>query len=92
MVTGGEDRAVKVWDVNHGRELLTLTGHTRRVTDVGFTGDGRAVYSATGHRYTGSMELNMMIAEMSIPAEVRVWGGDRPDTPASPTAPFTRGR
>src|SRR5262249_45990241 len=40
------DRTVKVWDATTGQELLTLRGHTGRVSGVGYSPDGHRIASA----------------------------------------------
>jgi WD40 repeat protein len=39
------DCSLKVWDLEAGRELLTLVGHSERVKDVAVTPDGRRAVS-----------------------------------------------
>jgi WD40 repeat protein len=48
LATGCNDRAVRIWDVETGKEVFKFTGHSVRVTDVCFSPDGRAVASAGG--------------------------------------------
>jgi WD40 repeat protein/tRNA A-37 threonylcarbamoyl transferase component Bud32 len=45
LLTGCEDKAVRLWDVRSGRELRRLTGHAEAVTSVAFSGDGRLAFS-----------------------------------------------
>jgi WD40 repeat protein len=46
IATGSSDRLVKLWDVNTGRELRTLTGHQDSVGAIAFSPDSRII--ATG--------------------------------------------
>jgi WD40 repeat protein/serine/threonine protein kinase len=48
LATGGEDNTVKIWDVQDGRELDTLRGHTGEVYTLAFSPDGRHVASGGG--------------------------------------------
>jgi WD40 repeat protein/serine/threonine protein kinase len=48
LATGCNDRIVRIWDVETGKEVFTFPGHSVRVTDVCFSPDGRAVVSAGG--------------------------------------------
>src|SRR5262245_55856233 len=40
LASGGDDRAVILWDPVAGRERLSLTGHADRVVDLAFNSDG----------------------------------------------------
>jgi WD40 repeat protein len=46
VVSGGEDRVVTLWDLDHGRKEAVLTGHGTRVTGVSFSSDGAQLGSA----------------------------------------------
>ena len=46
-VSASEDKTLKVWDLESGRELCTLTGHSDVVLGVAVTPDGRRVVSAS---------------------------------------------
>jgi hypothetical protein len=39
LASGSYDRTVKLWDVNTGQELMTLSGHTQRITGIAFRRD-----------------------------------------------------
>lgn len=47
LVSGGQDREIHVWDVEHGRALATLPGPTGDTHLVAFTPDGRRVLSGS---------------------------------------------
>ena len=42
-----EDKTLKVWDVESGRELRTLQGHSGKVNGVAVSADGRRAVSAS---------------------------------------------
>jgi WD40 repeat protein len=65
---------VTLWDVASGREVLTLTGHTRTVTTLQFTPDGQRLITATGLGLW-DMVLGDLPAEAFFPAQVKVWDG-----------------
>lgn len=46
LATAGEDRIIRVWQVNTSKESLTLKGHTGRVMGVAFSPDGHYLASA----------------------------------------------
>jgi WD40 repeat protein len=48
LVTGSDDENVKVWDVTTGQEVLTLSGHSRPISGVAFSRDGRRLVSSCG--------------------------------------------
>ncbi|MGO9506546.1 MAG: protein kinase domain-containing protein [Mycobacterium sp.] len=45
VVSGGQDQTVRVWDLANGACLHTLSGHTRWVTSVAVSADGRVAVS-----------------------------------------------
>ena len=42
---GSEDNTIKLWDLEQGRELLTLTGHSGSIKSVAITPDCRRAVS-----------------------------------------------
>jgi WD40 repeat protein/serine/threonine protein kinase len=48
LVTGCNDRAARIWDLETRKVIFTFPGHKERVTDVDFSPDGRAVVTVGG--------------------------------------------
>jgi WD40 repeat protein len=48
IVSGSEDRTVKVWELESGRLLRSLEGHTDDVNAVAVSPDGRFIVSGSG--------------------------------------------
>ena len=53
MLSGSEDKTVKVWDTATGREILTLRGHRGLVLSVAFSPDGQRILTAGGEWGSG---------------------------------------
>ena len=47
VISASDDKTLKVWDLESGRELATLEGHASRVVACVATPDGRRVVSAS---------------------------------------------
>ena len=47
IVSGSDDKTVKVWDAASGRLLRSLDGHTDRVRAVALSPDGRTIVSGS---------------------------------------------
>ena len=45
IVSGSDDKTLKVWDAATGQETLTLKGHTDAVRSVAFSPDGKRIVS-----------------------------------------------
>jgi WD40 repeat protein len=50
LMSAGDDRAVKIWDVPTGREVLQLHGHIDNCSGLAFRPDGRQLASASYDR------------------------------------------
>ncbi|KAF8664862.1 hypothetical protein AX14_006690, partial [Amanita brunnescens Koide BX004] len=47
IVSGSEDKSVRVWDASTGEELKTLYGHSDYVRSVAFSSDGTRIVSGS---------------------------------------------
>ncbi len=50
LASGSWDKTVKLWNVNTGKEICTLTGHQLQVTSVAFSPQGQMLASASFDR------------------------------------------
>jgi WD40 repeat protein len=51
LASGSEDKTIKIWEFNSGRELKTLNGHQSYVYQVLFTSNGKQLVSASRDRH-----------------------------------------
>ena len=58
LVTGGEDKTVRVWDVTSGKQLRSFQGHMTQVTAVAARGDGKQIASASEDGAIRMWDLN----------------------------------
>ena len=47
IVSGSDDRSVRVWDASSGEELKRMEGHTSHVQSVAFSPDGKWIVSGS---------------------------------------------
>jgi hypothetical protein len=47
LFSGSEDRTIKVWDLEAGKEILTLRGHTGEVLSLPLSGYGKRLVSGS---------------------------------------------
>jgi WD40 repeat protein len=88
LVTGSEDRTIKLWDTATGEEVFTLRGHTSGVFSVAFSPDGRRIAS-------GSVDRTVRVWDTSPPTAgvlLRREAESRGNVPELPANPFASGR
>ncbi|WP_197446453.1 serine/threonine-protein kinase [Tautonia plasticadhaerens] len=86
LVTGSEDKTIKLWDTTTGEEVFTLRGHTAGVICVAFSPDGRRIAS-------GSWDQTVRVWDTSPPkadARSRRGAESRVKVPEFPADPFAR--
>src|SRR5205823_3881290 len=49
-ISGGNDKTVRLWDAEAGREKKRLTGHENAVITVGFAAQGRLLSASSRYR------------------------------------------
>ncbi|MHC4504200.1 MAG: WD40 repeat domain-containing protein, partial [Planctomycetota bacterium] len=75
VLSGGEDNALRLWELRTGREALCLWGHTREVAQVLFLPGGKTAVSVSpnGHRSVRVWDLEK--GEQRRAAKVKLGGG-----------------
>ena len=58
LVTAGDDKTVRVWEVSTGKSLRSFQGHMTKTTAVAVRGDGRQVASASDDGAVRVWDLN----------------------------------
>jgi len=64
IVSGSDDKSVRVWDASTGSELKELKGHTNWVTSVAFSPDGK-------HIVSGSRDKSVRVWDASTGSELK---------------------
>jgi WD40 repeat protein len=73
LVTGGTDRAVRVWEVVTGKEVLRRDGHEGSVSSVAFGAGGRTVFSCSGEALAYLWDLRPAPASTARPSPEALW-------------------
>ncbi len=66
VLSGGQDKTLKLWEVSTGREVRTFAGHLKQVISVAFSPDGRYVLS-------GSEDTTMKLWDVVTGREIRTF-------------------
>jgi hypothetical protein len=48
LFSGSNDQTIKVWDLEKGKEALTLHGHAAEVSSLALSSDGKRLFSGSG--------------------------------------------
>ncbi|WP_138499488.1 serine/threonine-protein kinase [Nostoc sp. PA-18-2419] len=68
LASGSWDNTIKLWDVNTGKEIRTLTGHTNWVNSVAFSPDGKLLVS-------GSADCTIKLWQVHTGIEIQTFTG-----------------
>ena len=45
--SGGDDQAVRIWEINTGKEIATLTGHTGAITSLAIPATSKTLLTSS---------------------------------------------
>jgi len=68
VISGSDDKTLKVWDLESGNVIQTLSGHTREVTGVAVSADGRQAVS-------GSKDHTLKVWDLESGRELQTLSG-----------------
>ena len=68
LASGSADRTIKLWDVETGAEIRSLSGHDEEVNSVSFSPDGQTLAS-------GSADNTIKLWDVETGAEIRSLSG-----------------
>ena len=68
LASGSWDNTIKLWDVNTGKEIRTLTGHANWVNSVAFSPDGKFLAS-------GSADCTIKLWQVQTGIEIQTFTG-----------------
>jgi WD40 repeat protein len=71
VISGSDDKTIKIWDVGTGTEKFTLAGHTDSVNAIAVTPDGKTVIS-------GSLDKTIKIWDLATRKEIATFTGESP--------------
>ena len=47
LASSGDNKRIKLWDINTGREMMSLVGHSQSVSGLAFSPDGSFIVSSS---------------------------------------------
>ena len=48
IISGSEDKSIKIWDIESGKEIKKLNGHSECVYSVAISSDNKYIVSGSG--------------------------------------------
>jgi len=71
IASGSEDKTIKIWEFQTGREVKTLLGHQSQVNKVLFTADGKKLISGSRDRniFVWSLQTEEIVKKFNFPDE-----------------------
>ncbi|HEV3004122.1 MAG TPA: protein kinase, partial [Pirellulales bacterium] len=66
LATAGQDKAIRLWSVDTGQQLVSLEGHSQFIQSLGFSPRGDLLVS-------GGVEYSKFIVDCTLPAEIKLW-------------------
>ena len=74
IISGSNDGVIKIWDIDSGKELKRLRGHTDRVWSVVISKDDKNIISGSRdksikiwNKFTGELEQSLMTNRYNVP-------------------------
>ncbi|KAF8551653.1 WD40 repeat-like protein [Imleria badia] len=91
LVAGSEDKYIRIWNIETGEFLRTLSGHTGEVYALAFTSDSRSLFSASGDRTVRVWDATQFSADVTQVPEptYRILHPTSPEEKSSKKVVFT---
>src|SRR5262249_55336490 len=68
-LSGGHDKALRLWDLATGKEIRTFTGHSGYINSVAYSPDGRTALS-------GGRDKALRLWDLATGKEIRTFAGN----------------
>jgi WD40 repeat protein len=75
LASGSWDNTIKLWNVETGQEIRTLSGNGYGVSSVSFSSDGKTLASGSGNLLFGSLDNTIKLWNVETGKEIRTLSG-----------------